>query len=104
MLFGLWRHELLVTRFIAGLGKLQFIVDGDDDGGLDEELRRQITFSAVAGKRRATSKSLLNDMASRFLLQVVAITIEVTRYLSGWFMRRAWKVANDNAILPLWTC
>eukprot|EP00972_Heterocapsa_arctica_P105320 15519524-Heterocapsa_arctica.AAC.1 len=61
----------------------------DAGNGLDEQLLRELTVSAVAGKRHESSKRFLQDAASRVSLQVLAIAIEVTRYLSGWFMRRA---------------
>jgi hypothetical protein len=92
LLLGFWCHKLLISCFLVGLDTMQFFEAPDPD--LDQQLQSYLCFKAVLGKRYHAARRFLTDPVKMLHLRLLCVTTEVTRYLSGWFMRRAREVDN----------
>jgi len=96
IVLGLTVHNVLVALFLKGMAEivpskdrvLESVVDDD----VDEELRRALNWSAVNGARFKASRAFLLDPLTQFKVRSLALVLEVTRYISGWFIRRAREV------------
>ena len=64
---------------------------------LDVDLKRELSYSEVKGKRFHAARRLLQDDTSRWQMMQLALVMEATRYLTGWFMRRAKEVDHTCA-------
>ena len=101
VLLSLWIHGLLLLLFTRGLGALDYTCNpgSTGDGEIDVDMAREQSFRAVLGKRQVAAKELLRNPMMRLIMQMVAIVMEATRHLSGWFMRLA-KETDDVGKLP----
>lgn len=92
ILLGYFPHRVL-GRSLEELGldddeKPPPLVDNDDPN-VDDNLKADLSYSAVRGKRYKASVGLFKDSVRMLTLLFVAISIEALRFLSCWWMRRA---------------
>lgn len=90
---ALLTHNLLNHVFCRlKAPKTETLQEGIDD--IDEELRKDVAFRAVAGKRYNASRAFLGEADSLLLMVRLCLVLEPLRCLSGFWMRAASDVED----------